>query len=198
MIPSLVFDIGLVAAMFTVAYRTLAVRRDIPKNVSTRHYVFISFFIVMNFSGLRQVNWTLRRLLDGDLVASLNQHYIALNELTPIGAVVVWTYSVLGPSIMALLTYGMARSSRRCRVLMLRLFPVLVLAGCVASSIDIRGAAEMGRGHGRGTEYVFAFCLWCLLSWPYVFAYRFYRDAQSDILFTDSDIVPAAIDEGTA
>ncbi len=34
-------------------------------------------------------------------------------------------------------------------------------------------------------EYLIGFCFWCLFAWPYLFVYRFYRTASSDVLFTE-------------
>ena len=187
MMRFLVLHVGSVVVMFTVMTRTLEGRRDITTRIKLIHYIFVSFLMFMSVSGLSQASWTLTRLLKGDMVASLQQHFIALRELTPIVAVTIWTYGAIGTSTTALLTLGVARSNGQCRAALLRLFPLLVAAECVASLISMRGAHGIARLPGVLWEYVIGFCFWSLFAWPYLFAYRFYRGAPSDVLFAEPE-----------
>jgi len=183
MIKFIVYHVACVVVVIYIAKHTLAGRRDIPRRIKWRHYAFLSFLIFMNLSGLSQASWTFGRLLRGDLISQLEPHFIALRELPRPLAEVVWAYCVIGPSIIALLVPCIARSSNGCRTLFVRLFPLLVIANCISSCIDVRGADGLISAYSAATDYLAALLLWCVLAWPYVFVYRFYRGSSSDSLF---------------
>ena len=198
MIRFLIYHIVSVVAILTVARRTLTVRGGIPTRIRWCHYVFTSYLVFMNVSGLSQASWTLGRLLKGEMIARMGQYFIALRELPPVVAVVIWDYCVIGRCITALLVLGLARSNGQCRAVLLKLFPLLVLAQGVADCINVRGSDGVAFVQSRAAEYVVAFCVWCLFAWPYFLAYRFYRGTSSDILFADSDAESAEADSHAA
>ena len=193
MIRAFIFHICVVVAIVIVAKRSLSPAHDIPLRIRLRHYVFLSFLAVMNISGLSQASWTFARVLEGNMLARMEHYFVAFRELPPVLALMIWGYGIIGKSVTALLIVGVARSSRWSRAVLLKLFPFLVLAHGAASLISMRGPRELTFVQSRSTEYVIAFCFWCLLAWPYVFAYRFYRSAVSDILFTDTGDSPTEI-----
>ena len=188
MVHFLVFHIASIVAILYVARRTLAVYPDIPRRIKLWHYVFISFLVFMNVSGVSQASWTLGRLLEGEVIDRIGQHLIAFKELPPSLAAAIWAYVQIGKCTTTFLTLGVARLNRPCRALLIRLFPFLILAEGVSSCTSLRGSDGLGFVRGGATEYVVTFCIWCLVAWPYIFAYRFYRSAESDILFGDVNI----------
>lgn len=185
----LIEHVGIVVLMLLVTRRALRSRQNIPTRIKLRHYSFLSFLVFMNVSGIGHAAWTLKRLLDGDIVARMGQYFITLNELPPIAAVIIWVCCVSGRCMTTVLAFRVARSSAYHRAVLLRLYPLLVLADGITNCIIVRGAAGMESVESRVMEYVIAFVGWCLLAWPYFFAYRFYRDPSSDILFSDAAII---------
>lgn len=184
MFRSLVFHISVVVVIIIIAKRTLSLRRNTPPRIRLRHYVFLSFLAVMNVSGLSQASWSLGRLLEGNMIARMEQHFVAFRELPAVLALMVWGYGVIGKCITTFLITGLARSNGRSRAVLLKMFPLLVLAQGAASFINMRGPDELAFVQSRSTEYLIAFCFWCLFAWPYIFAYQFYRGTACDILFT--------------
>ena len=122
------------------------------------------------------------------MIARMGQHLVAFRELPPVVALIIWGCGVIGKCTTIILATGLAHSNGRSRVVLLRLFPFLVLAQVVADCIAARGSGGIAFVQARSTEYLIAFCFWCLLAWPYIFAYRFYRSAESDILFRNENI----------
>ena len=93
------------------------------------------------------------------------------------------------------LALGMAQSKSNSRAALLRFYPLLVLSEAIASGVNFRGPTGLGYVQSVVTEYIIAFGVWCILAWPYVFAYRFYRSVSSDVLFSRTDIVTPEIDD---
>ncbi len=186
MFRSLFFHISVVVVAIIIAKRTLLLRHDIPPRIRLRHYVFLSFLLLMNVSGLSQASWTLGRLLEGNMIACLEQQLVTFRELPPVLGLTIWAYGIIGKCIMTFLVTSLTRSNRWSRAVLLKLFPLLVLAQGAASFINMRGPDELTFVQSRSTEYFIAFCIWCLFAWPYIFAYRFYRGTASDVLFTDA------------
>jgi hypothetical protein len=184
MIRFLVLHIGAVFAFIFVARRTLRTRHSIPARIRIFHYASLSFLTFMNISGWSRASWTLQRLVAGDLLASMDEYFIALRELPHFLAVVVWACAVVGPSTTGVLTLRIARLNERSRATLLRLFPVLVLTDALSSCIDIRGSGGIGLARSSIAEYAIAFCVWACVAWPYIFAYRFYRSDSTDVLFS--------------
>jgi tellurite resistance protein TehA-like permease len=185
----LIEHVGIVVLMLLVTRRAIRIRQNIPTRIKLRHYVFLSFLVFMNVSGISHAIWTLRRLLDGDFMALMGQYFITLNELPPIVAVVIWVYCVVGRCMTTVLAFRVARSSDYHRAVLLRFYPLIVLADGITNCIIVRGAAGIDNVESRAIEYAIAFFGWCLFAWPYFFVYRFYRDTSSDILFSDAAII---------
>lgn len=189
MMARFIVEVGSVVLTLLIARQALAVRQCIPTRTKLRHYAFLSFLVFMNVSGISHAVWTLRRLLDGDIMARMEQDFITLNELPPIVAAAIWVYCVIGRCTTTILAFGVARSNVHRRAVLVRLYSLLVLADGVANCIVIRGSAGMDYVQSRATEYVIAVCVWSLFAWPYIFAYRFYRGPSSDILFSDAAVI---------
>jgi len=187
--------VAIVVAIILTAKRALAHRSDISRKIRLRQYLATSFLIFMNFGGLRQASWTLGRLVEGDTITRLKHHFIALRELSSVLAAAIWALAVIGPSITALLVLGVARSSRKCRTILITYFPLLVIAEGVSSCINMRSSSGLHFVHGALIEYTTALSIWCLFAWPYVLVYRFYRGTSSDILFAVPRNERAEIDE---
>ena len=175
---------GAVLTVFVVQRTLAALPEVVPAGVKRRHYVFTSFLVFMNASGLSWVNWTVRRLFTGDSVSQLEQHFIALAGLSPNLAVAILLYCGIGKCIMLILAFGMAKSTSNSRTVLLKLYPFLVLADATSFCIDYRG--DQAR---TGVQYLIAISIWgIMVGWIYVWAFRFYRGPRSDVLFlSDKD-----------
>ncbi len=180
-----VIGVGSVLVILTIARKSLKARFDVPKEIRLRHYAFVSYLVLVNVGGLSQTYWTFRRLFDGNLIGPLEQSFIVIRELPAFIGVAIWVFGAVGQSITVFLTFKVARLNGEYRAILLRFYPMLVAAEGAASLISIRGTDGVVFMPGVAWEYVIAVCLWCLFAWPYLFAYRFYRGALSDVLFAE-------------
>ena len=187
MIRLLITHVGIVGVVLFVARRTLKSRPYVPARVRHCHYMCLAYIIFMNIAGLSNIGRTLRWLFDGELLLQLEENYIALDGLPQVAAVVVWSSCFIGQCAMVFIATSVSRLNNNSRALLVRLFPLLVLAHAVGSYIDFRGAARLHFVQSESAEILIAVCLWCLVAWPYILIYRFYRGASSDILFLKKD-----------
>jgi len=180
-----------------VAQRQLATMTSVPKGVRIRHYLFLAFFTFGGLAGFAHAGWTIGRLVSGNLVDALLEHFIALRGLSPFFAVAVWIYCVVGLCIAMSIVLGIGRSRSQSRRRFLKYYPLLVLAYAMSFCIDFRGARALGDGLTEMTQNLIAFSVWAVcLGWLYAWVYWFYRTSTSDPLFDDSSSQGMATDDG--
>lgn len=180
---SLIIVFATVIAILSAARRSLNSRCGITMGVRSCHYLCLAYLAVMNISGVRWGVWAIGRSLRGELTARLGQHFIVLREMPPVMASTIWAYLAMGETLTVILACGIARLHDPSRRLLLILFPLLVASNMLAGCIGIIGSEGIDSVESRSAEWAVAFAFCCVIPWPYICVYCFYRSSLIAKLF---------------
>lgn len=178
-----VLEYGCLLTFALMTARRQLAASGIASGVRLRHYLCIAYLLVMNFSGIKSVVWALRRLIDQESLDAVTQYYVALREIPPSLAVVLWSSSVVLTSIGTILTLGLAFSTSSCRRVLLSIYPLIICGEAIAFYIGFLGDTGLRGVSDTTVANAIALGFWCFVAWPYWLAYRFYKSESADCLF---------------